>query len=42
MTATANGPAIRLDALRKRYGKTVALDGLTMTVERGEVFGFLG
>jgi ABC-2 type transport system ATP-binding protein len=42
VTATATGPAIRLDALRKRYGKTVALDGLTMTVERGEVFGFLG
>src|SRR3982751_807687 len=35
-------PAIRLDGLRKRYGRTVALDGLTMTVERGEVFGFLG
>ena len=42
MTATTNGPAIRLDNLRKRYGRTVALDGLTMTVERGEVFGFLG
>src|SRR5215210_6344216 len=41
MTAAATGPAIRLEALRKRYGKTVALDGLTMTVERGEVFGFL-
>jgi ABC-2 type transport system ATP-binding protein len=41
-TATASNPAIRLDALRKRYGKTIALDGLTMTVERGEVFGFLG
>jgi ABC-2 type transport system ATP-binding protein len=39
---TGAGPAIRLEALRKRYGRTVALDGLTMTVERGEVFGFLG
>src|SRR4051812_11659749 len=38
----ASGPAIRLDVLHKRYGRTVALDGLTMTVERGEVFGFLG
>jgi ABC-2 type transport system ATP-binding protein len=28
--------------LAKRYGKTVALAGLTMTVPRGEVFGFLG
>src|SRR4051812_273284 len=38
----ASGPAIRLDVLHKRYGRTVALDGLTMTVEPGEVFGFLG
>ena len=28
--------------LAKRYGKTVALDGLSMRVGRGEVFGFLG
>jgi len=28
--------------LRKRYRNTVALAGLSMTVERGEVFGFLG
>jgi ABC-2 type transport system ATP-binding protein len=42
VTTNGAGPAIRLEALRKRYGRTVALDGLTMTVERGEVFGFLG
>lgn len=36
------GPAIVTDRLVKRYGSTVALDGLTMTVPRGEVFGFLG
>ncbi|HTS97878.1 MAG TPA: ABC transporter ATP-binding protein [Streptosporangiaceae bacterium] len=29
-------------ALTKRYGRTVALSGLSMTVARGEVFGFLG
>jgi ABC-2 type transport system ATP-binding protein len=28
--------------LAKRFGATTALDGLTMTVPRGEVFGFLG
>jgi len=28
--------------LSKRYRNTVALDGLSMTVERGEVFGVLG
>src|SRR3954454_5286797 len=42
MTTGAAGTAVRADALHKRYGRTVALDGLTMTVERGEVFGFLG
>jgi ABC-2 type transport system ATP-binding protein len=28
--------------LRKRYGNVVALEGLDLTVHRGEVFGFLG
>ncbi len=28
--------------LTKRFGDTVALDRLTLTVDRGEVFGFLG
>ncbi|HKG57506.1 MAG TPA: ABC transporter ATP-binding protein [Candidatus Limnocylindrales bacterium] len=36
------GPAVRTEGLVKRYGRTVAVDGLTMTVEPGEVFGFLG
>ena len=35
-------PAIHAIELSKRYHDTVALDGLSMTVERGEVFGFLG
>ena len=35
-------PAIHTQDLAKRYGETVALRALTMTVERGEVFGFLG
>jgi len=35
-------PAIYTAELSKRYGSTVALAGLSMTVERGEVFGFLG
>jgi ABC-2 type transport system ATP-binding protein len=35
-------PAIETRELRKDYGRIVALDGLTMTVPRGEVFGFLG
>lgn len=35
-------PAIDVTDLRKRYGRIDALAGLTMTVGRGEVFGFLG
>ena len=33
---------IRTWELTKRFGKTTAVDGLTMEVPRGEVFGFLG
>lgn len=33
---------IELRGLSKRYGQTVALDGLSLTVRRGEVFGLLG
>jgi ABC-2 type transport system ATP-binding protein len=40
-TAAAS-PAIHCVELSKGYGRTVALAGLTMTVPRGEVFGFLG
>jgi ABC-2 type transport system ATP-binding protein len=36
------GPAIRTEGLTKRFGDVLALDGLDLTVERGEVFGFLG
>src|SRR5918994_1350269 len=35
-------PAIETTDLRKRYGQIEALAGLTMSVGRGEVFGFLG
>ena len=35
-------PAIETHALRKVYGRTVALDALDLHVEPGEVFGFLG
>ncbi len=34
--------AIEIDGLTKRYGSVNAVDGLDLTVERGEVFGFLG
>jgi ABC-2 type transport system ATP-binding protein len=40
--ADAAALAVHTQDLAKRYGKTVALSGLTMSVRRAEVFGFLG
>jgi ABC-2 type transport system ATP-binding protein len=37
-----DAPAIRTHELAKRYGSITALAGLTMTIPRGDVFGFLG
>jgi ABC-2 type transport system ATP-binding protein len=34
--------AIAVSGLRKSYGKTIALDGLDLSVAEGEVHGFLG
>jgi ABC-2 type transport system ATP-binding protein len=42
MTQDAAGPALRVRALRKAYGKVVAVDGLDLEVRRGECFGLLG
>jgi ABC-2 type transport system ATP-binding protein len=33
---------IELDGLTKSYGEVVANDGISLTVERGEIFGHLG
>jgi ABC-2 type transport system ATP-binding protein len=33
---------IDVEGLTKRYGERVAVDGLTMQVRRGEIYGFLG
>lgn len=35
-------PALETRELRKVYGRKVAVEGLTLSVGRGEVFGFLG
>ncbi|HEV3450487.1 MAG TPA: ABC transporter ATP-binding protein [Acidimicrobiia bacterium] len=35
-------PAIEVAELEKRYGAVRAVDGVALTVERGEVFGLLG
>jgi ABC-2 type transport system ATP-binding protein len=41
-TVPSTVPALRADGLGKRFGTTTAVDGLSLTVPRGEVFGFLG
>jgi ABC-2 type transport system ATP-binding protein len=33
---------LELDGLRRRYGETVALDGLSFSVSAGQLFGFVG
>lgn len=35
-------PVIKADALTKRFGSFTAVDRITFSVERGEIFGFLG
>ncbi len=40
--SVGGGPAIVIDGLRKVYGTRVALQGLTLTVGAGELFGFIG
>ena len=42
MLAMTAEPVLEVTDLRKRYGRTVALDGLTLAVGRGELFGLLG
>ena len=37
-----NGPDIRLDGVVKRFGETVAVDGLTLEIERGAFYALLG
>jgi ABC-2 type transport system ATP-binding protein len=37
-----SGPAIRVGGLHKRYGKTVALNGLDFEIPSGQLTGFLG
>jgi ABC-2 type transport system ATP-binding protein len=35
-------PLLAFDGLVKRYGTTIAVDNLSLNLQRGEVFGFLG
>ncbi|WP_350355403.1 ABC transporter ATP-binding protein [Haloglomus halophilum] len=42
MTGDEGEPAVRTEGLAKHYGDVTALDDLSLTVPRGELFGFLG
>ena len=35
-------PIIRIDHLTKRFGDYTAVDGVSLTIERGAIYGFLG
>jgi len=37
-----SAPAVSLDRLGKRFGDFTAVDSISLTVPRGEIFGFLG
>jgi ABC-type Fe3+/spermidine/putrescine transport system ATPase subunit len=38
----SDSPDIRFDRVSKRYGDVVAVDSVSLAVERGEFFSFLG
>jgi ABC-2 type transport system ATP-binding protein len=42
LPAPASSPAVWCSGLRKRYGRRVAVDGVSLTVDRGQVLGLLG
>ena len=42
MQPNPTGPAVHLDNLVKRFGDFVAVDRVSLDVQRGEIFGFLG
>ena len=35
-------PIVEIDSVRKAFGETVALDGVSLSIERGEMFALLG
>lgn len=42
MSDSPPNPVVRLDDVSVRYGRKLALDRVTLTIERGEVFALLG
>src|SRR5262249_57982680 len=41
-TQVSDAPPVATRGLVKRYGEVTAVDGVDLTVERGDVFGYLG
>src|SRR6478609_9416534 len=39
---SSSTPFLRLEGLTRRFGDRVAVDALTLDIQRGETFGFLG
>jgi ABC-2 type transport system ATP-binding protein len=39
---SGNNVMLRVENLTRRYGELIAVDGLSFSVRRGEIFGFLG
>ena len=42
MTANGNGLSVSVEQLTKRFGHFTAVDAITFSARRGEIFGFLG
>lgn len=40
--SSGDGPAVEVDGLTKRFGGLTAVDAVSFTVRRGEIFGILG
>jgi ABC-2 type transport system ATP-binding protein len=40
--AGTDNPIVRVDGLSKRYGRTLALDGVSLTIQPNELFALLG
>lgn len=39
---SSNGPVVQVQGLTKRFGAVTAIDGISFSVDRGEIFGILG
>src|SRR5688572_30119120 len=42
MVGTSRTPALRIENVQHSYGQRLALDSLSLTIDAGEIFAFLG